>query len=151
MQLARRFATLVAAASLLWPALTQADAARTRTLLLRAQDIVRLSPDAGATEQALAEQWGQFELRIKKAGFPIPAPKCQSDIILRVPAVPPNSNRRADKLGARWALFQQIARLRQDPSAEPLSIQLSLRYYIVRSAHGEPALQYCNAFVDLPM
>jgi hypothetical protein len=128
-----------------------ADTNKAPTFVAHAKDIVSMSPAADTSEQALADQWGQFELRVKKPAFPIAAPNCKSDIILRVPATAPNSKHGQEKLAARWKLFQEVVKLQSEPNAEPVSIPLSLRYYVNRSSKGELALQYCNAYVDLPM
>ena len=101
-----------------------------------------------ATLQAFDRDWGQFELRLPRQGFALPAPNCHGEIRLRWIALKPDQPDRAAKLEARWSLLQRLQALQRPGAAgAPEDVRLDLRYYTRRDAQGAPRLQYCNAFV----
>ena len=116
-------------------------------LTLTQEDVVELRPANGVTREKFLEDWGQFEVRIPKERFPIPAPHCRKEIILRVPAVPPRTHARAQQLEYRWNLFQALVALSKDKESH-VELPLAPGPYIGRGSTGERELQYCNAYVD---
>ncbi|NML16535.1 hypothetical protein [Azohydromonas caseinilytica] len=124
-----------------------AGAAAGPVATLTAPAIVSVEPGAGLTREAFAERWGQFEVRLRKDAFPLPAPHCRRHVILRVPAVAPDAPGHEQALERRWALYQQVLDVQARREAS-VTVPLDLSLYTERSARGV-ALRYCNAYVSL--
>ena len=77
---------------------------------------------------------GQFEVLVPKQYFPIPAPNCNSNIIIRMPY----SNNEAKKRALYDALL----------ASETLSVVLELNPYfnLLEQEPLQLELQYCNVF-----
>ena len=116
-------------------------------LTLTAGDVSEIRPARGVTREQFLEDWGQFEVRIPKERFPIPAPHCRKDVILRMPAVPPRASARAQQLEYRWNLFQALLALSENKDAK-VELPLASGPYIERGSRGARELKYCNAYVD---
>jgi hypothetical protein len=116
-------------------------------LTLAPGDVAEVRPARGVTREQFFEDWGQFEVRIPKERFPIPAPHCRKDVILRMPAVPPRASARAQQLEYRWNLFQALLALNEEKGAK-VELPLASGPYIVRGSTGARELKYCNAYVD---
>jgi hypothetical protein len=108
------------------------------------QDIVQIK-DANMTREAFENDWGQFELLIKKNRFPIPAPNCRNDIILRMPGVVPNALDREKQFDIRWNIFKSLLDL-NERKIEQFEIVMSNKPYIKFDKDGKRHLQYCNVY-----
>jgi hypothetical protein len=153
---ARRTALLIGLLAMVGTAGAAAPAPATVTL--GAGGDWRFSSEPPASTQAFERAWGQFEVRLPRSGFPLPAPGCRDEIRLRWIALPPDTRQRDDRLAARWAVLQQLkalkvqaASLATDPAPTPVRIELDLRYYTRTDKDGAVSLTWCNAFVaDAP-
>ncbi len=103
---------------------------------LKTEDLIQLEE---LSKQEFEQNGGQFELRIDKTGFPVPAPNCQSILIVRMPWTPPGSN-----LTKKYSLYQNLQDLQRGKSEE-LKIVLELNPYVKESEEGL-ALTQCNVF-----
>ena len=91
------------------------------------------------TWQEFEQNGGQFEVTLDKAGFPIPAPNCKSNLLLRMPWVPPGTN-----LSAKYQLYQAILAV-QSAQAESVTVAVELNPYVQTTLDGL-ALTQCNIF-----
>jgi hypothetical protein len=82
---------------------------------------------------------GQFEVEIKKSAFPIQAPHCEGNIILRMPWVSAGND-----LSEKYQLYSALSTL-VDSAKGSVSVALELNPYIEKTAEGIQ-LQYCNVF-----
>jgi hypothetical protein len=90
---------------------------------------------------------GQFEIRIAKEQFPIPAPHCKSNLILRMPWTDPALDNAATKVQSKRDLYNKIVSLAAS-SEQPLEVQLDLSPF-VKEVSSEPLgleLTGCNVF-----
>lgn len=73
------------------------------------------------SEKQFKQNGGQFEVLLRKKGFPIEAPNCKSDIILRMPWIPSQS-----KLTQKYLLYKNIVALTHDQTdAVTVAIELN--------------------------
>ncbi|KXI27450.1 hypothetical protein [Paraglaciecola hydrolytica] len=91
------------------------------------------------TLQQFVVNGGQFELLINKAEFPIPAPQCKSDIILRMPWVAPQHD-----VSEKYQLYLAIVNL-ADTQQGRVPVAIELNPYIEKNEDGIQ-LQHCNVF-----
>ena len=119
------------------------------------QQHIALVEPARAVDKGKFEQdmWGQFEVRIPKASFPIPAPNCKKNVLLRAPGIDPDKANAKEKFEARWQLFQAIHDVADGKRASievPIEIKHSPGFapYMMLDAQGKPTLEWCNAFID---
>lgn len=91
------------------------------------------------TEQQFQQNGGQFELRISKGDFPISAPKCNSEIILRMPWVPSGYD-----LTKKFQLYQKILAV-SNTNEEAVVVAIELNPYVAQDANGI-FLTNCNVF-----
>lgn len=90
---------------------------------------------------------GQFEVRIPRNKFPIPAPKCRSDIILRMPWTDPRVEDASRKVEEKRKLFDAIMALKAG-GTQSISIMVDLAPYVREVAHDPLQLELtqCNIF-----
>ena len=110
-------------------------------------------PGKDLVRQAFDYNGGQFEVQIPKALFPIRAPNCKKNVLLRAPGVDPDKVNAQEKLEARWQLFQAIHDVAEGKRASievPIEVKHSPGFapYMLLDAEGEPTLEWCNAFID---
>ena len=91
------------------------------------------------SQQQFVANGGQFELLINKAEFPIPAPQCKSDIILRMPWVAPQHD-----VSEKYQLYLAIVNL-ADTQQGRVPVAIELNPYIEKNEDGIQ-LQHCNVF-----
>ena len=91
------------------------------------------------TLQEFEQNGGQFEVLLKKSAFPIQAPNCNSNLILRMPWVPPDVD-----LTLKYQLYQSILAVYLGHS-EQVSVVLELNPYVQESQQGIELTQ-CNIF-----
>ena len=111
------------------------------------EDVIDIRPASDTSQDAFFRDWGQFELRIPKDRFPIPAPHCRKNIILRVPGVGPRVEDRARKLEQRWNLFEALPALTKSKEGK-VELPLARGPYIESDGAGGRQLQYCNAYIE---
>jgi hypothetical protein len=90
---------------------------------------------------------GQFEVRIPRDKFPIPAPKCRSSIILRMPWTDPKVEDTSAKVEDKRKLFDAVMALKAGGS-QSVPIMIDLAPY-VREVARDPLqleLTQCNVF-----
>lgn len=115
--------------------------------------LLKRVPGKDLVRQAFDYNGGQFEVQIPKASFPIPAPNCKTNVLLRAPGVNPDKANAQEKLEARWQLFQAIHDVADGKRASievPVEVKHSPGFapYMILDAHGKPTLEWCNAFID---
>lgn len=103
-----------------------------------------LSPDnLHSVERFSQEQFidngGQFELKLNRTAFPISAPNCQDDIVLRMPWVPSKVDVRQ-----KYQLYQAILAMFETKQGE-VKVAIELNPYVEISSEGLQ-LQHCNIF-----
>jgi len=119
----------------------------TTTLILGHAKEFRIARGAPTSPEALARDWGQFELLIPRKQFPLAAPACRSDVKLRFIALPPDAPNRDSRVQARWHLLEKLRRIAAG-SPDEVRIPLDTRYYVIRKNGHAPVLKYCNSFAD---
>lgn len=87
---------------------------------------------------------GQFEVKLNKALFPIPADNCQSDIILRMPWTDTDLDDAEDKILQKWQLYQNIVAVRSG-QLNSVAVIIELNPYVTEQS-GNVLLDYCNVF-----
>lgn len=95
---------------------------------------------------------GQFEVLIPKEKFPVTAPKCRRDLILRMPWTDPGLENAAAKVAQKRVLHDAIVALAprggQAGSGQPVDVTIDLAPY-VRVVTEDPLkveLTGCNIF-----
>jgi len=91
------------------------------------------------SQQQFFANGGQFELIIKKAEFPIPAPQCNSDIILRMPWVAPQHD-----VSEKYQLYLAIVNL-ADTQQGRVPVAIELNPYVEKN-ESVIQLKHCNVF-----
>lgn len=89
--------------------------------------------------QEFEQNGGQFEVLLEKNAFPIQAPNCKSNLILRMPWVPPGTD-----LSLKYQLYQAILAVHSAQS-DSVSIVLELNPYVQKTEQGLELTQ-CNIF-----
>jgi hypothetical protein len=120
-----------------------------RTAVLTRADLVAIDPGEETTLDEFMRDWGQFEVRVPKGRFPIRAPRCRRNVILRMPAASPRKAEWRERIESRWRLFQSILEVKAGKVAQ-LEVELAAGPYQTRDEQGEVVLQYCNAFFKEP-
>jgi hypothetical protein len=91
---------------------------------------------------------GQFEIFVRKQAFPIPAPKCERYIIVRMPGTDPSTPDAADKLARKRALFNALEELKNSGAGQQaVAIELNPYVQVVRDDPLRLELTQCNAFL----
>jgi len=90
------------------------------------------------TEEEFIRSGGQFEVIIKKSSFPIPAPNCKSNIILRMPW-----SEEKETLREKYNLYKNIELTKTNKSS--LSVSIELNPYITK-INAKISLTNCNVF-----
>jgi hypothetical protein len=88
---------------------------------------------------------GQFEITLNSTQFPITAPNCRSELILRMPWTD-NSLPNADQLiNEKFRIYQLILDLKNNDKAPALKVSIELNPY-VKVENGNYLLTQCNIF-----
>jgi hypothetical protein len=123
--------------------------AREITMIIAADDIVSISRSKEIPRSEFDnDYWGQFEVLIPKDRFPVPAPNCNKNIILRMPGVAPNDPSRSANLDACWDLFQSLHAVKEGKK-ESILVYVASGPYMKTKKDGTRELEYCNAFIKL--
>ena len=123
------------------------------TFVLHASDII-----AGPTLEKLRtrhhwrwrfEQDGTFEIALRKATFPAPAPRCRMPyLILAMPSYYPE-NPKQSPLPERRAVYDALLTM-QGTGTGTLRVRTEGSYYVRQGASG-PELTTCNVYFVLPL
>ena len=90
---------------------------------------------------------GQFEIRLRPEYFPVPAPKCRTSIILRMPWTPPATVEAKEKVEAKAVLLKRILALENDShAAVPVVIELNPYVEVINHKPLRLRLNQCNVF-----
>lgn len=120
---------------------------RELVISLSREDIVRIRPNRDTTQASFDRDWGQFEVLVPKERFPIPAPNCRKNVILRMPAVGPDAPDRERRVEWRWTLFRALHDLASG-RIEEVETALLPGPYMKTDGSGRPVLEYCNAYFN---
>lgn len=110
--------------------------------------IAEVQPAQDIGREAFDKELGQFELRIATQNFPIAAPYCRDQVILRMPGAPPDDGQREAQLEVRWALFQAFHALARGKTGQ-IEISIAPGPYLQADAQGKPQLQACDAYIAI--
>jgi hypothetical protein len=122
------------------------------TAVLRSRDIV-----AGQELQKLTStrKWmwkftdGQFEVAVRKAAIPVPAPQCRSDyLILRMPMYYPENPAQAPQ-AERQAVYDALIAI-QKAGKGALKVRFDALWYSRKGPSGQE-LTTCNIYFTLPL
>ncbi|WP_081429952.1 hypothetical protein [Paraglaciecola sp. T6c] len=91
------------------------------------------------TVQEFEQNGGQFEVLLKKSAFPIQAPNCNSNLILRMPWVPSSVD-----LTLKYQLYKSILAVSLGQT-EHVSVVVELNPYVQETEQGLELTQ-CNLF-----
>jgi len=137
---------------LAWLALAslQAEAAALskNELTVTHEDLAQIRPKGDVPRERFDKDLGQFEVRIPKERFPIPAPNCRSEVILRMPGVVSPSTDKQAELQRRWILFRALVRV-QSREQKSERLPLASGPYMTGTSSGKRTLEYCNAYIDV--
>ena len=124
--------------------------ARDITMTITSAHIVSISqPKEISRSDFDNDSWGQFQVLIPKGRFPIAAPNCKKNIILRMPGVAPDDPSRSAKLETRWNLFQSLYAIKEGKRKEPVQVTIASGPYMKTKKDGTRVLEYCNAFFKM--
>ena len=100
-----------------------------------------------AASDRRARAGGQFELRLRPEVFPVPAPHCRGNLILRMPWTAPDAPDAAAKIAAKQSLLARIRALAQAPD-DVVPVVLELNPYVEVISRNPLRLQLtqCNLF-----
>ena len=128
----------------------EANKASSKEMLfnLTQQNIVAIEPGKEISREKFEQgMGGLFEVRIPKKLFPIPAPHCRENVILRIIGVDPDSPDSKMKLEFRWQLFQSLQAVMEGRIAG-IDVPLDTGPYMKFDKQGNPALEWCNAYIN---
>jgi hypothetical protein len=114
-------------------------------LSLTPGDIARIRPGNETPFESFDRDWGQFEVLVPKDRFPIPAPNCRRNVILRMPAVDPDASDREHRIEQRWQMFRSLHELTRN-HIDGVQTRLARGPYMEIDDDGKPVLEYCNAY-----
>lgn len=115
---------------------------------LTQQNIVVIEPEKNISREKFESgMWGLFEVRIPKKLFPVPAPHCRKNVILRIFGVDPDEPDSKQKLEFRWQLFQSLHAVREGKIAS-VEVPIDSGPYMKFDKQGNPILEWCNAYID---
>ena len=115
------------------------------SLTLTANNVIGISADKDTTRAAFDQAYGQFQVLIPKQLFPVAAPHCRKNVILRMPGTAPHAPNAKAALDAKWDLFQSIHAV-LDGRASGVKVFIDAGPYMTRDNYGRVVLEWCNAF-----
>jgi len=92
------------------------------------------------TKQQFYDAGGQFEVFLNKQKFPVSAPKCKSNIILRMPW----SEEANHAIDTKYALYQQLTAIKPG-NPDGVTVYIELNPYVKKDGDAF-ALTQCNVF-----
>jgi len=115
---------------------------------LTQQNIIAIEPSKDISREKFESgMWGLFEVRIPKKLFPIPAPNCRKNVMLRIFGVDPDERDSKQKLEFRWQLFQSLYAV-MEGKIDSIEVPLESGPYLKFDKQGNPILEWCNAYID---
>ena len=112
------------------------------------QNIVAIEPGKDISREKFESgMWGLFEVRIPKKLFPIPAPNCRKNVMLRIFGVDPDEPDSKQKLEFRWQLFQSLHAVLEGKIAS-IEVPIDSGPYMKFDKQGSPILEWCNAYIN---
>jgi hypothetical protein len=109
-------------------------------------DLVASGIDFSQSDRS-AGPGGQFTVRLRPEHFPVPAPSCRGDLILRMPWTSPSLPDANLKIAAKMALQERILKLEHTPDAAvPVVLELNPYVQMVSRAPLLLRLTQCNVF-----
>ena len=126
---------------------------RELSFTLTQQNIASIDTQKDKNRKAFEADYGQFEVYIPKGMFPVPAPNCRKNIILRMPGTSPDAPGAKKQLELNWQLFQSIHAVIEGKLASvevPIEVKHSpgIAPYMRLDKQGNPTLEWCNAFIS---
>ena len=97
------------------------------------------------TKKEIERNGGQFQLLIKKEAFPISAPKCKSDLILRMPWTDSYLTNGQKFINEKNHVYSAIRDVFNSAQNDSLDVYIELNPYVKRK-NGEYELTQCNIF-----
>lgn len=88
---------------------------------------------------------GQFDVLIGKEDFPVNAPKCNSNIILRMPWTTPENTHFDRLVSEKYKVHQSIVNVLNSKENEELAVYIELNPYVEVSGNRLQLTQ-CNVF-----
>ncbi len=100
-----------------------------------------------AESDRTARSGGQFEIRLRREKFPVPAPRCRGSIILRMPWTSPLATEAKEKIATKEELLKRILALENNPNEVlPVVIELNPYVKLVSRRPLKVQLTQCNVF-----
>jgi hypothetical protein len=100
-----------------------------------------------AQSDRVSRSGGQFELKLRREKFPVPAPNCRGSIILRMPWTSPRARGAKEKIAAKEELLKRIWALETHPNEVlPVVIELNPYVEVVSRTPLKLQLTQCNVF-----
>ena len=100
-----------------------------------------------ASSDSAIRSGGQFEIRLRPEYFPVPAPKCRTSLILRMPWTPPETVEAKEKIDAKRVLLKRILALQKDSHATvPVVVELNPYVEVINHRPLRLRLNQCNVF-----
>lgn len=120
---------------------------------LTQQNIASIDTQKDKNRKAFEADYGQFEVYIPKGMFPVSAPNCKKNIILRMPGISPDAPGAKKQLELKWQLFQSIHAViegRLTSVEVPIEVKHSpgIAPYMRLDKQGNPVLEWCNAYIN---
>jgi len=120
---------------------------------LRSQDfeltvpVDQRQPRYGTENRYELSENGQFEIFVRKDAFPVPAPRCERYIIVRMPGTAPSAPDATAKLARKRALFDALKALKSAATGQQaLVIELNPYVRVVTNHPLRLELTQCNVF-----
>jgi len=90
---------------------------------------------------------GQFTIRVRAARFPVPAPSCRGDLVLRMPWTAPGVPEAERKVAAKAALLDRLLALEHTPEGRvPVVLELNPYVRVMSQSPLTLQLTQCNVF-----
>ena len=128
-------------------------ALREMSFTLTQRNIASIDTQKNINRKSFETDYGQFEVHIPKGMFPVPAPHCKKNIILRIPGTSPDAPSAKQKLELNWQLFQSIHAVIEGKLAS-VEVSIEVKHspgiapYMLLDKQGNPVLEWCNAFIN---
>lgn len=97
------------------------------------------------TSNEIIRNGGQFQLLIKKEKFPVIAPNCKSDLILRMPWTDPDLANSQKFIKEKNSVYSSIQNLLKSTQNESVDVYIELNPY-VKFKDNKFNLTQCNIF-----
>lgn len=108
---------------------------------------INLKTGEGDRSYGFVDENGQFEVYIDRNAFPVDAPNCKNDIILRMPATNPFGSEAEKSISEKRQLYNQIKNMIDNKQGE-LDVVIELNPYVKKVSDNPLKLELtqCNVF-----